>query len=52
MVRHLQRLEHFEVFLTVYHCYDARVAVEVFVVAGGVVREFVAWAGERGKGHR
>jgi hypothetical protein len=51
MFGHLQRLEHFEVFLTVYHCYDARVAVEVFV-AGGVVREFVAWACERAKGHR
>ena len=51
MVGHLQRLEHFEVFLTVYHCYDARVAVEIFV-AGRVVREFVAWAGKRGNGHR
>ena len=51
MVGHLHRTEHFEVFLTVYHCYDARVAVEV-VVVGGVVREFVTWAGERGKGHR
>jgi len=46
MVGHLQRVEHFEVFLTVYHCNYARVAVEVFVVCG-VVREFVAWAGER-----